>query len=383
MESRKAKRIWTGDVHRELYEIVRNEWDDILLALDGGEIWQFTPRDKNVETPYCDEVENVSIMRDSKTGQPSFIACMILSNPRRTLFGNVRKFPAPAALAAAASHTQREKVDVAILTVLPDEFNAVCGKLTDVESWPGTAEMPNLYAWRLAVIPRVGTQDSYRVALGMTGRAGTNESTAATLKTISQWHPRYIFFTGIAGALRAMKKGDVVIADAVFGYEYGKIKDNLFKPRPDWTTQTDGALFRGASAYAIREDWKRHIVERPPSGCETMAKPGGILSGDKVVDDPAADFFKQALAEYSKAEAVEMEGAGVGCAIRQAHDEGVRVGFMMIRGISDEPRVSAATRAGEARGTEERDRWKAYAADVAAAFTVGYIASGLPVPPEV
>jgi hypothetical protein len=32
--------------------------------------------------------------------------------------------------------------------------------------------------------------------------------------------------------------------------------------------------------------------------------------------------------------------------------------------------------------TKERDTWKAYASDAAAAFTIGWIADGLPLPPS-
>jgi hypothetical protein len=52
----------------------------------------------------------------------------------------------------------------------------------------------------------------------------------------------------------------------------------------------------------------------------------------------------------------------------------------MVRGISDEPR--AVDEKDETRGTPERDDWKPYAADVAAALAIGYISSGLPEMPS-
>jgi len=48
----------------------------------------------------------------------------------------------------------------------------------------------------------------------------------------------------------------------------------------------------------------------------------------------------------------------------------------MIRGISDLPRAE-----GKGKGRKERDAWKAYASDASAAFTIGWIADGLPLPP--
>ena len=59
---------------------------------------------------------------------------------------------------------------------------------------------------------------------------------------------------------------------------------------------------------------------------------------------------------------------------------------MMIRGISDIPREllesgkKDAQKDGE-KGTQERDMWKPFAAATAAAFTIGYIENGLPIPP--
>jgi len=54
---------------------------------------------------------------------------------------------------------------------------------------------------------------------------------------------------------------------------------------------------------------------------------------------------------------------------------------MVIRAISDLPRPEE--KGDDARGTEERDDWKPYASDVAAAFTIGWISDGLPLPPSV
>ncbi len=50
---------------------------------------------------------------------------------------------------------------------------------------------------------------------------------------------------------------------------------------------------------------------------------------------------------------------------------------MMIRGISDLPRAR-----GLGKGKKEREAWKAYASDVAAAFVTGWISDGLPSQPS-
>ncbi|WP_348304915.1 hypothetical protein [Methanothrix sp.] len=78
-----------------------------------------------------------------------------------------------------------------------------------------------------------------------------------------------------------------------------------------------------------------------------------------------------------KYEQVEMEGAGAAAAIEQAGCQGITTRFMMIRGISDLPRAK-----GKNKGRKERDAWKAYASNAAAAFVMGWIAEGLTMPPS-
>lgn len=170
--------------------------------------------------------------------------------------------------------------------------------------------------------------------------------------------------------------GDIVIADVIYGYEYGKIDKN-FKPRAKWIYRTDQALLNSARASALSDGWRGQIKAEPPGTCSPKVVGGEIASGDQVVDDPTYDFFAQVLKTWPTINAVEMEGAGVAAAIEQANSLGISTRFMMIRGISDLPR-----RDRKGKGRKERDAWKDYASDVAAAFTVGWIANELPLPPS-
>ncbi len=271
---------------------------------------------------------------------------------------------------------QKQSADAVILTVLPEEYDAVCAQLSCLRPPSSNSSTPNLYAWQFGDVACKKSNGIYTVALGMMGHAGTIESALATIEAIHLWHPRYIFFTGIAGGLSGLNKGDVIIADIIYGYEYGKI-DKSFLPRGNWTYKADKGLLNGASAYALRPNWHERIQMIPPVKTVPKVISGEIASGDKVVDNPTNDFFIQVLKAWPKIKAVEMEGAGVGCAMEQAHSLGFVVGFVMVRGISDVPRAADE----EIRGTQERDTWKRYAADTAAAFTTGFIADGLPVPP--
>ena len=272
------------------------------------------------------------------------------------------------------------KADITILTILPEEYQAVCSKLIALQPAEQLRDHANLYAWKVG---RVNCfNGAYTVAVGMIGRAGTTESALATTDAIKRWDPNFIFFVGIAGGLKDVRKGDIVIADIIHGYEYGKIEHGTFIPRSNWTYKTDIGLFNGAVVHTL-EDWQKNISVLPPTPTVPKAIPGEIASGDKVVDDPSYDFFASVLKAWPKMVAIEMEGAGAANAIEQTHALGKRANYIMIRGISDLPRsTDAETLADSTGGTLERDSWKSYAADTAAAFAVSFIASGLPLPPS-
>jgi len=245
--------------------------------------------------------------------------------------------------------------------------------------------IPNLYAWQIGDVSCQKFNSAYRVAIGMIGRAGTNQSALAAKEAVRLWKPRYIIFSGIAGGLSDLKVkdagtrlGDVVIADVIHGYEYGKI-DERFSPRGNWTFRTDQGLLTGAIAFSSKETWHQHIKKESPARWMPKAIIGEIASGEKVVDDPTNEFFSQVLETWPKVKAVEMEGAGVASAIEQAQSLSIPVGFIMIRGISDLPRPKGDD---QDRGNAERDAWKEYASSSAAAFTIGWIADGLPIRPS-
>jgi len=273
--------------------------------------------------------------------------------------------------------------DVVILTVLPEEYGGFFNRLSELGPPQDMGSAPNLYAWKFGKVFCENYKAAYKVAFGMIGRAGTTQGALAAKEAIQLWRPRYVIFSGIAGGLPdpAEKEsrpllGDVIIADAIYGYEYGKI-DKKFKPRGNWTYRTDQALLNGAMAYAFSDVWRASIKAASPAECIPKVIRGEVASGDKVVDNPSNQFFKQVLKKWPKVNAVEMEGAGVASAIELAQSLVIPTGFLMIRGISDLPRAE-----GGGKGTKERDAWKAYASDAAAAFIVGWISDGLPVRPS-
>jgi len=88
-------RIWRCDTceYRELLSVTRNEYKDVVLTLDGGEVLQFTPRN-DMPTPPLERIELAGRGRDSKTKELSEVAFIVLKNPRESFTGNIRVFTA-------------------------------------------------------------------------------------------------------------------------------------------------------------------------------------------------------------------------------------------------------------------------------------------------
>jgi len=198
--------------------------------------------------------------------------------------------------------------------------------------------------------------------------------------TIEAFRPAYVLLVGVAGGLGGVGRGDVVVADRIFGYEYGMVASGFY-PRPDWNHPTDTAVVNRAHLMKSTEPgWSdRMVVGGPvPSGWRPQIHVGGVASGNKVVEDLSDPSFRPVLEFWPTLKAVEMEGLGAAEAIKNARERGHVVNFAMIRGISDLPGVRASRRRvhpawGASPKTRERDRWKAVAAEAAAVLAVQMI----------
>lgn len=280
--------------------------------------------------------------------------------------------PSPAAMGGALN-----TADILILTVLPEEYAAVLSQLADARLVAGTPDAPNTHAWRLGHIARE-EGGLYRVALALVGGGGNVNASQAMAAAVTRWQPRYALLVGVAGGLSSAgcALGDVVVSTEVYGYEHGKL-DGGFQARPNWIYQVDAGLRASSQGFAAANPgwWQ--------SGATPKARAlfGPIAAGDKVVDDPSDPMFAAVLKLWPKLHAVEMEGAGAAAAIEHLRAAGVRIGFLIVRGISDLPR--AADQRGEASSqTGERDANKQRASEAAARFVARWIATEWPVAPN-
>jgi len=282
----------------------------------------------------------------------------------------------------SASRTELELgrclADVVILTVLPEEYEAVLACLREPRVLRGNAERPNTYAWQLGTIDSSLYGAAFSVAVGK-GTPTTSYGALAARQAVALFDPKYVAFVGVGGgfAFDGQCHGDVAVSSVVVGYEYGKIDTGGFSPRGDFTYRGDEGLIRVAEAAIVRgEAWWRAEDNAGRSPC---ARTGMIASGDKVIDDPDETFFAAVRAKWPKLLAVEMEGVGVAAAMHEAQADHRGSRFVLVRGISDMPHAKAP---GEGTSTGERDAWKRIASRNAARFLAHLITAWWPVPPR-
>jgi nucleoside phosphorylase len=195
---------------------------------------------------------------------------------------------------------------------------------------------------------------------------GRVQAGVATSDAIRRWRPHYVLLVGIAGGVEAkgVRLGDVLISDQIVDYELQKLTAKGVQVR--WQVHRAAPRLLSAVLNFSDTGWYRQVTTWRPDPDAPKRHVGPIASGDKVI------AFDKVLAKYRDTWpaliGVEMEAAGAATAAFQAAEQ---PGFFMIRGVSDF--------ADQQKGTPDVDRWRAYACDVAAAYTIGLLRSG-PVP---
>lgn len=272
-------------------------------------------------------------------------------------------------------------VDIAIVTILPEEYEAVLGHLSDPDYFRGNDTLPNLYGWTLGNVRHPRTGRRYRVVLAIAGGPGLISGSQVTTNTVRTWSPRYVLLSGIAGGLprEGLKKGDVVVSTNIWNYEYGKVEET-FEPRLEYDYQIDIGLRNSALAASRHAKWHRRIGRPAPSKTTPKVLFGPIASGNKLVDR-VDTMFQPVLKKWPKLLAIEMEGAGAAAAIEELRAEGRSPGFLMIRGICDMPLSQRPSRPKKAQ-SKQRDEWKSYASQAAAAFAIHMIQDYWPIEPS-
>lgn len=251
----------------------------------------------------------------------------------------------------ARSRHARQRRRVAILTALDLELQTILKRLDNVKrenSEQGTVYLVGTFETDSAV---------WEIAAAAIG-AGDVGAAAEAERVISHFKPENVFFVGIAGGIKDVALGDVVVPDQVFLYESGKAGAE-FRANPEGYRPTQG-LLSNARATAALNEWQARIIDPPETHPQALIQP--IAAGEQVVVSTQSPTYKRIREHYGRAVAVEMEGAGF---LRGAYGN-LGVGSLVVRGISDLLDNKAASDAG---GGQPR------AADHAAAFAFEVIAN--------
>lgn len=238
-----------------------------------------------------------------------------------------------------------------ILTAIPPEYHAVRAHLESVKETThpqgtvyetGTFACPDGEPWSVAIV---------EIGAGNPGAALETERAASFFK------PSVLMFVGVAGGLKDVQLGDVVVATKVYGYEAGKAKDS-FEPRPS-VGESSYSLVQRARAEARKQEWTRRLVG--PDVVKPRVYVGPIAAGEKVVASKRSEVFRFLHEQYGDALAVEMEGRG----FLQAAHANPNIGALIVRGISDLLSAKSST---------DSAGWQLRAAENASAFAFEILA---------
>ena len=256
-------------------------------------------------------------------------------------------------------------------TAIQPGVHPTCQLLSPVPEYT-TEETGNLRFHRAEIHLEDGQR--YRLIVFALREMGNYQAVAATTRAIDVWNPRYILLGGIAGAVKhtGYELGDVIVADAIVGYEPGKQEDDGLHRRLKFLRPA--AELIDAARKLEPAEWALRAREQRPDAPDRMIPKvhfGAVVSGEKVIaskrwlDELIKDVRTEGKA--TKIAGVEMEAYGTALAAFNATNA---PGMLMAKAICD---WADATK---------NDGWQAYAAAVSAAFLIALLRRR-PVPPAV
>lgn len=171
-----------------------------------------------------------------------------------------------------------------------------------------------------------GRHHHYEVVLQETGSKNATLALAAE-NAIRRFQPAIILLVGIAGGVKDVRIGDVVVGTQAYGYESGKETDKGPVARPNVLPYSE-VLIETARLVSRKDAWRQRTAA---SSRDAKVFFGPIASGDKVIASTASPLYKYLKRHYNDTLALEMESIGFAQAVnphRQVH-------ALNIRAVSD------------------------------------------------
>jgi len=303
----------------------------------------------------------------------------VISNPRSS---------ASDLIATTASGDDIPPIDVLIMSIKDEEYQAVLNTLDAHTLVKATVDRPNLFSWEHGVVQRSSDKRPFHLIVGIVGNQGQTPMTDAVKESIRVWRPTICLIVGIAGGLPkwGLSLGDVVLSTEIWHYELGRL-DREFHPSMRRVYQVNGPLLTAAlTLHAQHPGWAQSLGDLRPGVGEPRVFSGVIASGNMVVQNMDSPIIRPMLELEPNLLAIEMEGGGGAAAVhnlqqQELNREGFGVGFFMIRGISDVIRSADSDHNLEDQ-SGERYRWTLYASASAATYAIELIRRRWPFAPR-
>jgi nucleoside phosphorylase len=237
-------------------------------------------------------------------------------------------------------------VDFGLLAALPEEFKDVRVVFEELDEEGHDSDV--WFRGRLA--SRTGVTYSL-VAVQQRDMGPLSAQTHAS-KTIDQWDPAYLVLVGIAGSMHNdVKLGDIVVAQQVFYFDPGKIKDARLEYRPEGypcslalikqtqAFQTDNASYGAWQehmhqlAMELKKEYGNTLTDADRAALDSFRPSihfGTVASGSLVVASEKKK--KELLRLHGKILATEMEGAGL---LYATFQQETPTPAIVMKGISD------------------------------------------------
>jgi nucleoside phosphorylase len=211
-------------------------------------------------------------------------------------------------------------MDLLLLTPIETEYNIVRQYLSDLRPLKQSGVHYEAGTFQ-------GKYHHYKIAIRQTGSKNTTIA-LATQKAIQDLNPSMIICLGIAGGVKDVELGDVVVATKAYGYESGKETEDGPLIRPN-VLQYDQELIDLARNVSREGAWKGRL--KTGGGQNPKVVFGPIASGDKVIVSTQSPVYKILKQSFNDTTAIEMEAIGFAEAV-QAYRH---IRSMNIRGVSD------------------------------------------------
>lgn len=234
--------------------------------------------------------------------------------------------------------------DVAIISPIEVEYLAVRSYLNALEE---TIKEGSIYETGKFS----GKHKDYQVVIRQTGSKNTDIALAID-RIIRCFNPAIVLLVGIAGGVKDVTIGDIVVATKAYGYDFGKAVGDYLATRPE-SIPYDTELIDQARSVTRQASWQQKVLHFKKVPKVVF---GPIASGEKVIASTQSPEYALLKRNFNDTTALEMESIG----FAKAAFPYKNIRIMNIRGISDLLDNKSAT---DAEGSQEM------AAEHAAVFT--------------